>query len=63
MNRKTAKLLLQILEQELTPILKAHGVEFDMGDIEYDDNPAIINGHSIASWRIGFFHVGRLPKE
>ena len=47
MNRENAKLIREILKQELTPILEAYGLEFDMGNISYDDDSAKINGFRV----------------
>jgi len=47
MNRENAKLIREILQQELTPILEAYGLEFEMGNIGYDDDSAKINGFKV----------------
>jgi tRNA splicing ligase len=47
MNRENAKLIREILQQELTPILEAYGLEFEMGNISYDDDSAKINGFKV----------------
>lgn len=47
MNRENAKLIREILKQELTPILEAYGLEFEMGNISYDDDSAKINGFKV----------------
>jgi len=47
MNRDNAKLIREILQQELTPILEAYGLEFEMGNISYDDDSAKINGFKV----------------
>tara|TARA_B110000208_G_scaffold21280_1_gene26791 strand:- start:657 stop:1073 length:417 start_codon:yes stop_codon:yes gene_type:complete len=47
MNREIAKLIREILEQELTPILEAYGLEFEMGNIKYDEDSAKINGFKV----------------
>ena len=47
MNRENAKLIREILQQELTPILEAYGLEFELGNIGYDDDSAKINGFKV----------------
>tara|TARA_R110002110_G_scaffold86383_1_gene225455 strand:+ start:318 stop:755 length:438 start_codon:yes stop_codon:yes gene_type:complete len=48
MDRKNAGNIRKILETELEPILKQHGLSFDLGNASYDDDSVKFNGFRIS---------------
>ena len=48
MDRKNAGNIRKILETELEPILKQHGLSFALGNASYDDDSVKFNGFRIS---------------
>tara|TARA_R110000824_G_scaffold199515_1_gene383487 strand:+ start:43 stop:480 length:438 start_codon:yes stop_codon:yes gene_type:complete len=48
MDRKNAGNIRKLLETELEPILKQHGLSFELGNASYDDDSVKFNGFRIS---------------